>query len=156
MDLLSSIESIFSYEEKAMYSFHKKGYKDAFESLELIATDFLEIKKSMYENTEQSSDIVYQNITNCFIEYVKKDLDSYTGFRRFKKREAQERHNMYMVSYVFPFILKSKDEKDEKLCEAICASWSSAFKNSNIQAAPYEKILSGFQGKLFGMTVTHD
>lgn len=60
--------------------------------------------------------------------------------------------NMYLVMFVFPCIIETKQKFCKELTEAMVSKWNASFKKTNISYADYETIDSGFKRKLCYIT----
>ncbi len=145
MDLSKEVADILQYEEDALSLFTKKTYDSAYEAYKEHAEAFMQKFRTLDDNEKELS-IVY------FVAAVSADLNSYKGLKVFQKSEALRKHNMYMVSYVLPYFME-QGEDGKVFAKKLALVWGETFKHSNITAATFEEIKSGFVTKLFGAII---
>lgn len=145
MDFSKELSEILSYEEEALRLFQKKTYEGAYQNYQIHASALME--KFDYLD-EDGKNILLSD----FIKAFQADLDQYTGFRILKMSEARQKHNMYMVSYVLPFFMEHS-ESSKAFAKRLAEEWGRTFKNSQIIAATYDEIKSGFVTRLFGAII---
>lgn len=130
-------------------NFKKKLYSTAF--------------KSYYEKNL----VTFQAVENGYQDVVDKEqflanmADSLvnTAYEKIQaqgKKNNQEKllmdYNLYMAVYVLPAVLEFHGESTEILTAKILAAWKERFPKTNIQAASYEHIESGFHKKFCYIT----
>lgn len=145
MDFSKELSEILSYEDTAMRLFQKKTYESAYQDYQTCASALMEKFDHLDEDGKK-------NLLSDFIKAFQADLDQYTGFRIFKISEARQKHNMYMVSYVLPFFMEHS-ESSKEFANKLAKEWGRTFKNSQIIAATYDEIKSGFVTRLFGAII---
>ena len=145
MDLLKEVAEILQYEEDALSLFIKKTYDSAYETYKEHAEAFMQKFRALDDNEKELA-IVY------FVTAVSADLASYKGLKVFQKSEALRKHNMYMVSYILPYFME-QGEDGQIFAKKLTLIWGETFKHSNITAATFEEIKSGFVTKLFGAII---
>lgn len=144
MDFSQSFSEVLKYEETALGLFDKKNYASAYD-------DF---KKSYADTLKQLNSDAKDACMNDIISIVSDELASYKGFRVFQKSEVLRKHNLYMVAYILPFLIEI--DESQVIANELAKMWGDSFKNSNITAASFDEINSGFVTKLFGMIVQND
>lgn len=145
MDFSKELSEILSYEEEALRLFQKKTYESAYQNYQTLASDFM---KKFDLLDEDGKNILISD----FIQVFQSDLNQYAGFKVFQKSEARQKHNMYMVSYVLPFFMEYS-ESSKEFANKLAKEWGRNFKNSQIIAATYDDIKSGFVTRLFGTII---
>ena len=145
MDLAKEVAEIVQYEEDALSLFTKKTYDSAYETYKEHAEAFMQKFRALDDNEKELA-IVY------FVTAVSADLASYKGLKVFQKSEALRKHNMYMVSYILPYFME-QGEDGQIFAKKLTLIWGETFKHSNITAATFEEIKSGFVTKLFGAII---
>lgn len=145
MDFSKELSEILSYEEEALRLFQKKTYEGAYQSYQTHASALM---KKFDLLDEDGKNILLSD----FIRVFQTDLNQYTGFKVFQKSEVRQKHNMYMVSYVLPFFMEHS-ESSHAFAKRLAEEWGRTFKNSQIIAATYDEIKSGFVTRLFGAII---
>lgn len=147
MDFSKELEPILAYEEDALSFFKKKTYDSAYEKYKKISDDFM---KKLDNINDRAADAAAQG----FIDEFVKDLAQYKGFYILKKSEALRKHNMYMVSYILPYLLEY-NENSKNFAQKLTDKWPENFKNCNIQAATFQEVKAGFVTRLFGTIISN-
>lgn len=145
MDFSKELSKILLYEDEAMRLFKKKTYEGAYQNYQTHASDLIN-KFDLLD--EDGKNILLSD----FIKVFQLDLDQYKGFKFLQKSEARQKHNMYMVSYVLPFFMEHS-ESSKEFANKLAKEWGRTFKNSQIIAATYDEIKSGFVTRLFGAII---
>lgn len=67
------------------------------------------------------------------------------------KARTQADMNFFMIYYVFPAILMTRNTYADQTAQAVRDRWSATFKNSDIGYTDYESLLGSFSEKIFGI-----
>lgn len=141
---LHGMEQIFPDLEKPMASFNRKDYPGFF-------ARYYEDKLAVYEALEEGYDRSLdkeQYISNMADAVVKAGTDRVDASRGKQKKEAALLDlNLCIVVYILPSILKYKGASSKPLSDAIIQKWKEQFPKTNLSAAEYEEIESGFHKK---------
>ena len=123
--------------------FHKKKYAAYFEK---YCADNEEFFKSL---NDLCNDISDEELTNLFNELslsiVKCAKSQTESLKRINKENKKSELNLFMVTSVFPCILKMLPENGEKFCESLKATWKSEFYGLEIGYTTYEKLCDSFR-----------
>ncbi|MCH5280161.1 MAG: hypothetical protein J1E61_01735 [Lachnospiraceae bacterium] len=160
-EILKAVEGLFSYEEMGLRRFEKTTYAPSFEKFQEIAKEFGELLASFYEQCvdekgteaeqEEAKEEFCQSIALLFVEVIRDRQEESDS--KMQREERQRDHNMFMATYVFPYIMEMRNPYYKQLAAAIEKSWSAAFKNSKIKAASFETVMGGFQRKFLGFSL---
>ncbi len=135
--------------ENPLQSFHKKTYEDSFKRAYERNLPTLDAVESGY-NLVIDKDQFLTNMAEALAKAAKSEVDKIE--KRGKRDQQLVDYNMAMAVYVLPMILEYKGNSTKPLCEKVLAAWKKEFPKSNIQAAEYEVILSGFHKKFCYIT----
>ena len=155
------IGDLFSYEEMGIRRFAKSTYGPSFEKFQEIAGEFGELLESLYEQcvdedgTEaeqlKTTEEFCESIARIFIEVIQSKQEESKS--KAQREERQRNHNLFMVTYVFPYIMEMRNPYYKQLATAIEKNWAAVFKSSKIKAASFETIMGGFQRKFLGFSI---
>ncbi|MCD8105983.1 MAG: hypothetical protein LUF35_13560 [Lachnospiraceae bacterium] len=126
---------------RVMEYFQKKNYADSFQKMyqENIAT-FDAIEKVYIEESDKEK--VLSDMAAALTGYATRQMNECT--RKSKREHLQMDLNLTMAVFVLPMVLEFHGESSKPLSEKLVESWKEAFPKSNIQAAEYATIESGF------------
>ena len=147
-----NVTLLFGFQGKGLKQFKKDTYKPAFKEFMQGAKPFFDSVDSMLPENLSSGEYseICENIAGFFIEYVQSIRDKFKS--KSGKADVQRDMNLYMVTYVFPGILSQRGDWSDLLCQKIEEQWAIDFPDSNIHAASFEEIQSGFKTKLCYVT----
>ena len=160
-EMAKAVGDIFSYEEMGIRRFAKSTYGPSFEKFQEIAGEFGELLESLYEQcvakdgTEaeqlKATEEFCESIARIFTEVIQSKQEESKS--KAQREERQRNHNLFMVTYVFPYIMEMRNPYYKQLATAIEKNWAAAFKSSKIKAASFETIMGGFQRKFLGFSI---
>lgn len=161
VEMAKSIGDLFAYEEMGLRRFEKPTYGPSFEKFQEIAKEFGGLLDSTYEKcvdehgTEaeqlKATEEFCEGIARIFVEVIQSKQEESKS--KAQREERQRNHNLFMVTYVFPYIMEMRNPYYKQLAAAIEKNWSAAFKSSKIKAATFETIMGGFQRKFLGFSI---
>lgn len=130
--------------------FKKKKYDEYFENFcqqnEYIFEDILEcwdgIAKSVEDDILSERADLLHNLACSIAEAAKDDVESLKGLN---KGNRQGELNLFMVTSVFPCILKLGESYGEELCKEIVKEWERVFPGTELGYADFDKLKSGFK-----------
>ena len=160
-EMAKAIGDLFSYEEMGIRRFARSTYGPSFERFQEIAGEFLDLLESLYgqyvdeDATEaeqlKATEEFCECIARIFVEVVQSQQEKSKS--KAQREEWQRNHNLFMVTYVFPYIMEMRNPYYKQLAAAIEKNWTAAFKSSKIKAATFETIMGGFQRKFLGFSI---
>lgn len=160
-EMAKAIEDLFSYEEMGLRRFEKPTYGPSFEKFQEIAGEFGKLLDSFYgqcvdeKGTEaeisSAKEAFCESVARIFVEVIKGKQEE--GDSKAQREEQQRNHNMFMATYVLPYMMEMRNPYYKQLTAAIEKSWAAAFKNSKIKAASFETVMGGFQRKFLGFSL---
>lgn len=148
--LMELMDILFAYEEMGNRRFSKDTYEPSFEKFSEIAAGFADTLHAMYQENADVQ-MLCQTVSEAFVAYVKEHADP--AVSRMEADEIQRGHNMFMATYVLPYILEMRNPYYKDLAKAIETHWGHSFRNSKIKAASFETVKSGFQKKFLGFSL---
>lgn len=123
--------------------FKKKKYPDYFEKYcSEKKTIFEHISRELENIIDEDQPDFLEQIAGGLVEKAKKEISALKGM---KKRNRQSELNLFLVTSVFPCILKLGDEYGEELCKFLAAQWKKAFPGNELGYADYDKLNSSFR-----------
>ncbi|MBD5551006.1 MAG: hypothetical protein HDQ96_07515 [Lachnospiraceae bacterium] len=138
------------YVEKVR-EFSKNSYQRLFEEHKKENYDFYTaIMFALDRAAEEELPGIYHQIADSFIREQEKLLGQTP--KRNEKLSVQMDKNMFMVIYVLPSIKEIQSDRADALADAICKEWRKSFKDSNINASDFDRIMQGFKRKLCYVT----
>lgn len=148
-DILKNMEPLFSDMMNRLNKFKKATYEEAFSLYREQNSAFFEELNVMLAAEGENAGF-FEEFIDVLISYVSGVIEQTQG--KIKKENLQINFNMFMAVYFMPMILDGRQVHAKELTEEICQKWSKQFKESNIKAASYEDIASGFKSKLCYVT----
>ncbi|MBO5094412.1 MAG: hypothetical protein J6C33_08660 [Lachnospiraceae bacterium] len=142
-------DSVFADFEKTLKGFQRNEYENSFERYLQVQNGNLKAIRQMMRLT-QDQEKAEDEIAEAVLASARKIMDERGG--KLNRQSMQMSLNMYMVTFVLPAVLSIEEEKYSDLAQLICKKWAETFKNSNIQAAGYNTLKSGFRRKLCYIT----
>ncbi|MCR5589926.1 MAG: hypothetical protein K6F73_00160 [Lachnospiraceae bacterium] len=144
--MLDHIELIFTDIDQMMKKLKKLTYEANMEKFRTEQGHFIDemvryVKDS--DNTKEAAD----EVGKMFAAGVW-DAFSVNGKIRGRK---QVDLNFFMIYYVFPAILLTKEECAVPLCDSVRDAWNARFTDTQINYASYEKLYGSFRNKIFGI-----
>ena len=159
--MIKAVEDLFAYEEMGLRRFEKPTYGPSFEKFQEIAKEFGGLLDSAYgqcvheKGTEaeqlKATEEFCESVARIFVEVIQSQQEE--GDSKAQREERQRNHNMFMATYVLPYICEMRNPYYKQLAAAIEKSWAAAFKNSKIKAASFETVMGGFQRKFLGFSL---
>lgn len=141
---LHGMESMFDDMDVLVGRFHKKYYKDAF--AEFYEARFPVIKA--LEDGYCSAIDKEQYVSNMAGAVADKGAEIYDQEKKkSKKLSVSMNLNLYMVVYILPSFDHFKGQCSQPMIDMLLKKWKERFPESNISAAGFEEIQSGFQRK---------
>lgn len=151
-EILKAVEELFSYEEMGLRRFEKATYAPSFEKFQEIAKEFGQLLDSYCgQCVDEERDACCEKVALIFVE-VAGDVRG-KSLSKAKREERQREHNLFMVTYVLPYIMEMRNSYYKQLAAAIEKNWSAAFKDSKIKAASFETIMGGFRKRFLGFSL---
>lgn len=142
-------ETLFQNIEKTVKGFQRNEYEGAFQKYLIDQSETLQaIRKTMQAAPDQTA--ASERIAGTIVERAEKLMEAHKGKLSYKNEQMTL--NMYMVTFVLPAILSLDHKAYADAAELVCTKWAAAFKDSNIQAADFESLCSGFRKKLCYIT----
>lgn len=141
---LHGMPTLLTKMESPMESFKRNRYAEAFKH-------YYESNLTIYQAVEDGYNPAIDK--EQFIENMAEELVSEAARRmdECKKKSKKEalimEYNLCMVVYVLPGILKFQGNSSRPLADRLTASWKQHFPQTNISAASFEEIESGFHKK---------
>lgn len=140
---------VFNDFEKTLKGFQRNEYENSFKRyLQAQNENLKAVSRMMHLAQDQKK--AEDEIAGALLACARKIMDERGG--KLNRQSMQMSLNMYMVTFVLPAILSIEEEKYSDLAQLICKKWAETFKNSNIQAAGYNTLKSGFRRKLCYIT----
>lgn len=140
---------VFNDFEKTLKGFQRNEYENSFKRYLQVQNENLKaVSRMMHLAQDQKK--AEDEIAGALLACACKIMDERGG--KLNRQSMQMSLNMYMVTFVLPAILSIEEEKYSDLAQLICKKWAETFKNSNIQAAGYNTLKSGFRRKLCYIT----
>lgn len=142
------------------------------EHIELIFTDLelmlKKLKKASYEANMERFRNEQGHFIDGMIKTVKDAPDTeaaagsvgndfaegiFTAFAKNGKINGRKQADMnfFMIYYVFPAILLTKEECATALCDGIKNAWNAKFRDTNINYTDYDSLYNSFRNKIFGI-----
>ncbi len=148
-DFRGRVDSLFADADRTVKGFQRTVYAERFESYLAEQRDNLTLMRSMIDVAVDRRRAA-QEIAQVVVDSAARAMESMKG--KIGREATQMNRNMYMVTFLLPALLYQEKEKYTDLADAICEKWSQTFKNSNIHAADYDTLISGFKRKLCYIT----
>ncbi len=148
-DFRGRVDSLFADADRTVKGFQRTVYAERFESYLAEQRDNLTLMRSMIDVAVDRRRAA-QEIAQVIVDSAARAMESMKG--KIGREATQMNRNMYMVTFLLPALLYQEKEKYTDLADAICEKWSQTFKNSNIHAADYDTLISGFKRKLCYIT----
>lgn len=148
-DFRGGVDSLFADADRTVKGFQRTVYAERFESYLAEQRDNLTLMRSMIDVAVDRRRAA-QEIAQVVVDSAARAMESMKG--KIGREATQMNRNMYMVTFLLPALLYQDKEKYTDLADAICEKWSQTFKNSNIHAADYDTLISGFKRKLCYIT----
>lgn len=135
--------------QDAMKNFQRDIYPKAFEQYCSRHADTLLALENGYLQVIDKNQFLI-NMAEELARSAKEQLDAQP------KKNAKEKLaadlNMCLVAYTIPAILETKNESAKPFSEEVLASWKKHFPKTNLKAADFEQINSGFERKFCYIT----
>ena len=142
-------DSVFGDFEKTLKGFQRNEYENSFERyLQVQNGNLMAVGRMM--RLAQDQEKAQDEIAEVILAGARRIMEERGA--KLNRQSTQMSLNMYMVTFVLPAILSIEDQKYLALAQLICRKWAETFKNSNIQAADYQTLKSGFRRKLCYIT----
>lgn len=141
--------SLFQDIEKTVKGFQRNEYEGAFQNYLIAHTEALQTIRRMMQ-TAPEQEAAGEKIAGAIVDGAEVLMAEHKGKLSYKN--TQMTLNMYMVTFVLPAILSLDNKAYADVADLICTKWADAFKDSNIQAADFESLCSGFRKKLCYIT----
>lgn len=138
------MENIFDDMDSLLERFHKKYYVDAF-------SQFYESHFSVYQALEDGyhnaidKEQYLKNMAEAVAEKAFSILENEK--KKSKKNALSMNLNLFMVVYLLPSLQKYDGQCVQPLTDKILEAWKEKFPESNISAARFDDIQSGFKHK---------
>lgn len=130
--------------DQAMENFKRGRYQAAFEKYCAESLPTLEAVEKGYNNAVDKE----QFLINMAEELVHAASEHMDAQKKKSKRDGEMmEYSLRMVVYVFPAMKQFAGASSEPLIEAILKAWKECFPQSNISAATFAEIESGFHKK---------
>lgn len=132
-------------------------FKDCEVMIKLKTKSDYEQNTTVYlQRTQDEFEGFFSAVDEAGIEVAVKDFVE-KAFSLFEKRGKVKQSrlitiNYQMIYYIFPTILKLRDEDGTKICDCLKDAWNEVFK-CNINYADYDTLSAGFVTKFFGIPV---
>ncbi|EET61614.1 hypothetical protein BRYFOR_06297 [Marvinbryantia formatexigens DSM 14469] len=124
--------------------FSRKNYSSAFQKYYEAHTATFQAVETGYQNAIDKTQYVF-NMAQAAVTPAAEAANKPAG--KSKKEKELIDCNLSMVVYVFPAILYFKGESAGALTDEMLRQWKEQFPKTNLSAAPYEDIESGFHKK---------
>lgn len=141
---LHGMEKIISDARDFIPAFNRKGYSDSFKKYYEKHLSVYEAVETGYNNALDKQQYLF-NMAEASVMPVVSVIDALSGKSK-KEREIMD-SNLCMVVYVLPGILHFKGNSAKPLTDEILRQWKEHFPKTNLSAAPFEEIESGFHKK---------
>ena len=130
--------------EHAMDNFKKGRYKGAFEEYYMKHLSTMEAVEEGYNNAVDKEQFLI-NMAEELVNAIVAHIDSVQ--KKSKRDGEMMEYTLRMVVYVFPAMKRFNGVSTEPLIEAVLKSWKEHFPKSNLSAATFAEIESGFHKK---------
>lgn len=121
--------------------FTKKKYAAYFEDYCQSQETLFQKIASAYESAEDKEALLTQ-LAQAIAGQARQDVKNYKGL---KKENRKGELNLFMVTSIFPCILKLGGDYGTPLCEQIVIAWKDSFPGTQLGYSSYEKLTSGFR-----------
>lgn len=141
---LHGMERVIPDARQFVSMFNRKSYGDAFQKYyEAHAVTFGAVETG-YQNAIDKTQYLF-NMAEAAVRPAAAEVQKMSG--RSKQEKELIDSNLSMVVYVLPGILYYKGESAKPLTDEILRQWKAQFPKTNLSAAPFEEIESGFHKK---------
>lgn len=153
--LVSSIDRIIEARERYFDRFTKKHYEGAFSEFNTEFGRELDAIDTLALFSESGVKEAAELLDEFPVLFAKRAAELVLNPP--KKRDktfANEKANIYMVSFLLPAIMgsdKDRQRRVEGFLNAICSEWKASFPMGGIRPAPYDDIAKGFKNGIFGL-----
>lgn len=128
--------------------FTKKKYTSYFENYCQSQEPLFRKIFSTYEATE-AKEAFLTKLAQAIANRARQDVDNCKGL---KKENRKGELNLFMVTSIFPCILKLGGDYGSLLCEQIIFAWKESFPGTELGYSSYETLTSGFRSFLGFLT----
>lgn len=138
--------------------FTKKKYSDYFEQYCIQHADvFSQLRNALSaidEEADGNQDTalphpLLSSLAASLAEYARTEVDS---CRFFSKGNRQAELNLFLITSIFPAILKHLEPYGEALCDEIKAAWAKAFPGTQLDYRTFEALNESFRGAFSFLT----
>lgn len=121
--------------------FSKKKYASYFEEYCQSHETLFQKIASAYELSEEK-EVFLKQLSQAIATQARQDVDHCKGL---KKENRKGELNLFMVTSIFPALLKQESDYSTPLCEQIVSAWKECFPETELGYSSYEKLTSGFR-----------
>lgn len=121
--------------------FTKKKYAPYFEDYYNSKEPLFEKISSAYEHSDEK-DALLQTLAQAISSKALSDVETYKGL---KKENRKGELNLFMVTSVFPCILRFRQPLSIPLCEQIVLSWKQHFPKTELGYSTFEDLEVNFR-----------
>jgi len=143
--MLENIELIFTDLEQMLKKLKKASYEANMEKFRGEQGHFIDEMVRFVKESEDK-DAASKQIGNDFAEGVKNAFS--TGGKIKGRKQADM--NFFMIYYVFPAILLTKEDCADTVCAGLKEAWNEKL-GQNIGYTDYDSLYSTFRNKIFGI-----
>lgn len=141
---IEGMPKLLSEIEDPIGKFKKELYPDAFKKYHEKNLVTYQAIEHYYESTEKKEEFL-KELGGLIAKIAGEEME------QLKKKSQKEKlltdYNLCLAVYVLPGILEFKGNSSQALADALVAAWKEQFPTTNVQAASFEQINSGFQRK---------
>lgn len=141
---IEGMPKLLSEIEDPIGKFKKELYPDAFKKYHEKNLVTYQAIEHYYESTEKKEEFI-KELGGLIAKSAGEEVE------QLKKKSQKEKlltdYNLCLAVYVLPGILEFKGASSQALADALVAAWKEQFPTTNVQAASFEQINSGFQRK---------
>lgn len=141
---LHGMEQVIPDAGQFVSMFSKKSYGSAFEKYYEAHAATYQAVETGYKNAIDKTQYLF-NMAQAAVAPAVSAVNKLPG--RSKREKELMDSNLCMVVYVLPGILYFKGECSGPLTDEILRQWKEQFPKTNLSAAPFEEIESGFHKK---------
>lgn len=132
--------------KEGMRNFKKSYYEDFFNDYRDRVKDVNEAIMNLYGGDDEEGE--FEEAADALIAYAK---EKYMKFNRFTRGARFLDMQCMLVFYLLPSLMKNGNtEKARYFAEKVVSKWKEAFPKSEIKAASYDEIYSGFKTTILG------
>lgn len=130
--------------DRAMENFKKGRYQSAFEEYCIKNRPTFQAVEEGYGNAVDKEQYLI-NMADALVSAASEHIGAQK--KKSKRDGEMMEYSLRMVVYVFPAMKQFAGESSEPLIEAILKAWKECFPQSNLSAATFAEIESGFHKK---------